>query len=116
MYFSGKLFNMVAIGDIFGEMAKLFKAEAAGTLKASYQFEITGPEGGTWALDIQNGACQLVVGGVPEPSVTISLADSDWLKIREGKLNSQMAFMQGRLKIKGDMNLAMRLQSMFPIS
>jgi len=38
------------------------------------------------------------------------------MAIRDGKLNSQMAFMQGKLKIKGDMNLAMKLQAIFPIS
>jgi len=107
---------MAEIGDIFEEMVKHFNPEAAGDLEVSYQFDIVGAQGGKWALDIKNKQCNLVVGGVPEPSVTISLADEDWMAIREGKLNSQMAFMQGKLKIKGDMNLAMKLQNMFPIT
>lgn len=107
---------MVAIGDVFQEMEKHFNPSAASGVTASYQFEISGDEGGTWALDIKEGECKLVEGGVEGPSVVIALADKDWLAIREGKLNSQMAFMQGKLKIKGDMNLAMKLQTMFPIS
>lgn len=107
---------MVKIGDVFEEMSKHFNPSAASNLNASYQFNISGPEGGIWAFKILNGTCELVNGGVPSPSVEIALADKDWMSIREGKLNSQMAFMQGKLKIKGDMNLAMKLQSMFPIS
>ena len=107
---------MAQIGDVFKEMSKHFNPSAASGLDAVYQFNIAGPQGGIWAFKIKNGACDLVEGGVDAPSVEIALADQDWMAIREGKLNSQMAFMQGKLKIKGDMNLAMKLQSMFPIS
>lgn len=107
---------MVQIGDIFEEMVKHFNPGAAGSMAVIYQFDISGPNGGKWALKIENAKCDLVVGGVDNPSVVISLSDEDWLAIREGKLNSQMAFMQGKLKISGDMNIAMKLQTMFPIS
>ncbi len=107
---------MVKIGDVFDEMLKHFNPKAASGINATYQFNISGPEGGIWAFKIENGVCNLIKGGVPTPSVEIALADKDWMAIREGKLNSQMAFMQGKLKIKGDMNLAMKLQTMFPIA
>lgn len=107
---------MVQIGDVFEEMLKHFNPSAAQGITATYQFNISGPQGGIWAFNIAKGACDLVKGGVATPSVEIALADADWMAIREGKLNSQMAFMQGKLKIKGDMNLAMKLQTMFPIS
>lgn len=106
----------VEIGAIFDEMVKHFNPGASDGVDASYQFDISGAKGGKWALVIKDKTCELKVGGVPEPSVTISLSDEDWMAIREGKLNSQMAFMQGKLKIKGDMNLAMKLQTIFPIS
>jgi putative sterol carrier protein len=107
---------MVKIGDVFDEMLKHFNGKAASGINATYQFNISGAEGGIWAFKIENSICNLIKGGVQNPSVEISLADKDWMAIREGKLNSQMAFMQGKLKIKGDMNLAMKLQTMFPIS
>ncbi len=62
---------MVKIGEVFEEMVKHFNPSAAKGTAAAYQFEISGSEGGTWALDIKDGACNLVVGGVPSPSVTI---------------------------------------------
>lgn len=107
---------MAQIGDVFEEMTKHFNAGAAKGINVTYQFNISGSEGGVWAFEIKDGKCQLIKGGVAAPSVEIALADKDWMSIREGKLNSQMAFMQGKLKIKGDMNLAMKLQSIFPIA
>ena len=96
------------------EMKKSFKSEAAGNLNATYLFDISGATGGKWALNIQNGKCELQQGMITNPSVTISISDQDWLAIHKGKLNSQMAFMMGKLRVGGDMGLAMKLQSIFP--
>ena len=100
--------------DSLKEMYKSFKAEVAGNLNATYIFDISGSGGGKWTLDISNGKCELKSGAVGSPSVTISISDQDWLSIQKGKLNSQMAFMMGKLRVAGDMGLAMKLQSMFP--
>lgn len=96
------------------EMYKYFKPEIAGNLKATYLFDISGPSGGKWTLNIQNGKCELSEGSFLNPNVTISISDQDWIAIQKGSLNSQMAFMMGKLRIAGDMGLAMKLQSMFP--
>ena len=106
---------MATIGEVFEEMHKHFNAEGAAGVNASYQFNISGPEGGTWAFVIQNGQCDFHSSAITSPSVQISMSDQDWMAIREGRLNSQMAFMQGKLKVQGDMGLAMKLQSIFPI-
>ena len=103
-----------SIGKVFHEMAKHFDSSRAGKMSATYQFDIS--EEGVWAFAIDNGECELIDGGVPNPSVEISLPATAWLAIREGKLNSQQAFMEGKLKIRGDMNLAMKLQQLFPIA
>ena len=95
-------------------MYKSFKPEVAGNLSASYLFDISGPEGGKWTLSIQDGKCELKAGAITNPTVTISISDQDWLSIQKGTLNSQMAFMMGKLRVSGDMGLAMKLQSMFP--
>lgn len=96
------------------KMYQSFKAEVAGNLNATYVFDISGSDGGKWTLDISNGKCELKSGVAGSPSVTISISDQDWLAIQKGKLNSQMAFMMGKLRVAGDMGLAMKLQSMFP--
>ena len=47
------------------------------------------------------------------PGVTLTMAASDFLDLANGSLNGQMAFMTGKLKIAGDMSLAMKLGSVF---
>lgn len=96
------------------EMYKSFKPEIAGNLCATYFFDISGSNGGKWFLCIKDGKCELSKDHASSPSVTISISDQDWLSIQKGKLNSQMAFMMGKLRVAGDMGLAMKLQSMFP--
>ena len=96
------------------EMRKSFKSDAAGNLNASYLFDISGPGGGKWTLNIKEGKCELEPGLSGSPTVTIAISDQDWLSIHKGKLNSQMAFMMGKLRVAGDMGLAMKLQSIFP--
>jgi len=56
----------------------------------------------------------MVKGGVEKPDVTFTLKDQDWLSIAEGKLDPQSAFFSGKLKVTGDIGLALRLQQIFP--
>ena len=100
--------------ESFKEMYKSFRTEIAGNLNATYVFDVSGSSGGKWTLEINQGKCELKPGAVNNPTVTISISDQDWLAIHKGKLNSQMAFMMGKLRVAGDMGLAMKLQSMFP--
>ena len=46
----------------------------------------------------------------------MTLDGQDYLDMVSGKLNPQMAFMQGKLKISGDMGLLLRFQSFFDLS
>lgn len=96
------------------ELYESFNPEAAGSLNAIYYFDISGENGGKWGLEIKDGSCTLLDGEVENPTVTISIADEDFIELRKGNLNSQMAFMMGKLRVTGDMSLAMKLQSMFP--
>ncbi|MCA8901737.1 MAG: SCP2 sterol-binding domain-containing protein [Hyphomonas sp.] len=57
------------------------------------------------------------VGGTADNSdgdadATISVAWDDFLKISQGALDPTMAFMQGKLKVAGDMSVAMQLQNL----
>lgn len=58
----------------------------------------------------QNGSGSVAVGKGSNPAgVTITMKDGDFVNMMTGKLNSQEAFMQGKLRMKGDMKLAMKL-------
>lgn len=97
----------------FEMMPNQFRSEAASGMTATYQFNVTGDAGGKWFAQIEKGALTAGEGEAEDPGVTITVSDSDWLDIVAGKLDGQMAFMTGKLRIKGDMSLAMKLRSLF---
>jgi putative sterol carrier protein len=100
--------------ETFKYMEQHFNAAAAQGVNATLQWELSGEGGGTWALEIANGACKLIEGGVQNPKTTFILAASDWVAIATGKLNPMNAFMTGKLKVQGDQSIALKMQSMFP--
>lgn len=64
-------------------------------------------------FNVANEAIDVKHGKHASPNITISMKESDYLDMINGKLNGQMAFMTGKLKIAGDMGLALKLQSLF---
>ena len=86
------------------------KPELAETINAVYKFVLTGDGGGTWLVDLtQPGGKITEADG--DAKCTLTVEASDFLDIVTGKLNGQMAFMSGKLKVAGDMAQAMKLGS-----
>ena len=106
---------MATVRETFEAMPGRFRPDRAQGVTAVIQYDITGTGGGTYHVEIENGACTLREGPAPSPHLTLAMAAPDWLDMLGGKLNGQMAFMSGRLKHKGDMSLLLRLPSMFGI-
>lgn len=84
--------------------------DVAEKIQSSYQFDLTGDNGGQWAIDLTKSSDYVVPGTIDDPKVTITMTAQDFVDLVEGKLNGQLAFMQGKLKLKGDMSLALKLQ------
>jgi putative sterol carrier protein len=99
--------------QVFDQMPGRLNKDAAKGLNAIYQFDLSGDGGGKWAVLINNEQCSVQEGAHPSPNITISMAAKDYLDMVAGKLNGQMAFMTGKLRIQGDMGLALKLQSLF---
>jgi putative sterol carrier protein len=87
------------------------KGDDVTKINAIYQFNITGNDGGNWWVDATKSGGEVGNGDKAEAKCTITMSDSDFVDMITGKLNGQMAFMTGKLKIKGDMSLAMKLGS-----
>ncbi|MGH7963134.1 MAG: SCP2 sterol-binding domain-containing protein, partial [Candidatus Binatia bacterium] len=62
---------------------------------------------------VANESIDVKPGKHPSPNITLAMKESDYLDMINGKLNGQVAFMTGKLKIAGDMGLALKLQSLF---
>ena len=104
---------MATVKETFDNMGSRFRADKAAGVNATIQYDITGDQGGTWHAVIKDGACAVNAGAAATPNLTLSMSSQDWLDMIGGKLSGQMAFMSGKLKLKGDMGLAMKLGSMF---
>ena len=94
------------------EIPKLLtaKPELAKEINAIIHFNITGDAGGSWTMDLTKAADWVKAGIEGTSKMTITVSAEDFVKIREKKLNAQMAAMQGKLKFKPmDMGLAMKL-------
>ncbi len=105
---------MPTVAQIFEAMPTVFNASAAADLNKTFQWNITGEQAGVYALKVHDGTCELVPGGVEKPDVTFTISDQDWIALTEGKLDAQNAFFSGKLKIAGDMGLALRVPQLFP--
>src|SRR5512138_2880556 len=86
------------------------KPDVVQKINAVYQFNISGPGGGAWSVDCTQTGGRIQAGVAASPKCTVAATDQDFLNIVNGKLNAQMAFMSGKLKIQGDMGLALKLQ------
>lgn len=106
---------MATVKESFQAMPGRFKTDRAQGVKAVIQYDITGEGGGTYHVEIADGKCTVQDGAAASPALTLTMPAQDWLDMVAGKLNGQMAFMSGKLKLRGDMGLAMRLAGMFGI-
>ena len=107
---------MPTVKEIFAEMPNRFNADAAKGMNSVIQFNLSGDgdNAGQYHAIIKDGSLQVAEGVHPSPNMTMTMAGSDYVDMTTGKLNGQMAFMSGKLKIAGDMGLAMKMQSLFP--
>jgi putative sterol carrier protein len=91
---------------------KLNNPEKLKGLEITLQFTITGDAGGDWVLEIKDSKAEVRTGTIEKPKITIKMKDVDYVKLVNGELSGQKAFMTGKLKFKGDMNSGMKLQKL----
>ncbi|KXS14299.1 sterol-binding-like protein [Gonapodya prolifera JEL478] len=82
--------------------------------KNVFQFDVKNASGTsqTWILDLKSGPTpKILTSGGPKPDITIAIADADFVNLALGKLNAQQAYMGGKLKVKGNLMAAMKLEN-----
>ena len=91
-----------------------FQADKAKGVHASYQWELTGANGGDWWLIVNDGAYKTGRGKIHNPNVTFVATDEDWVAMSNKTLNVSLAYLTGRLKIQGSHGLVKELDKIFP--
>jgi putative sterol carrier protein len=89
-----------------------YPADKAGDMDAEIQVNFTGEGGGNWIIKFAEGKISAAEGQASAPRLTVTTGLADILAIAEGKLDAMAAFMQGKVKLEGDVGLAMRMVSM----
>ena len=106
----------LSLQDLMDRMPGAFMPEKAEGVSAVVQYKLSGDEGGDWVIRIADGACTVEEGEVDNPTMTLTADAQDYKDVVTGKQNAMQAFMQGKLKLAGDLNLAMKLTSFFKMN
>src|SRR5438067_6711942 len=100
--------------QVFDGMRESFKADKAKGVHARYQWELSGPQGGQWWIDVSDGTYKMGKGKIDNPTVTFITSDKDWVAVSGGQLSGTWAYVIGRFKVRGDQGLARKLGEIFP--
>jgi putative sterol carrier protein len=95
--------------EVFESLPRRFNAQGAGDWKSSIQFNLSGDNGGTWHVMVDNGQCNVAEGQAAAPTATVDMPAETWVGISNGTVNPMTAFMKGHIKIKGKMGDVTRL-------
>jgi putative sterol carrier protein len=101
------------VSQIFPIMAQRLIPEKAQGVNASIQFNLSGDNGGLYWLKIADGKAEAGEGAVDNPKMTLKASADDYFAVANGTLNPTQAVFTGKLKIEGDMSLAMKMTTMF---
>ncbi|HEY6962090.1 MAG TPA: SCP2 sterol-binding domain-containing protein [Gaiellaceae bacterium] len=100
----------MAAKDFFDTLESRADASKLAGMNNSYLFDIEGE--GQWLVKVADGQLNVTEGG-GDADATITTSGETFEKITAGEQNPTTAYMTGKLKIKGDMGAAMKLQKLF---
>src|SRR5262249_15260038 len=101
---------MPSAREFFESLESRADSSKAEGMNASYLFDIEGA--GQWKVDVTDGKVKVTEGG-GDADTTITTNEERFEKIVNGQQNPTMAYMSGKLKVKGDMSQALKLQKLF---
>jgi len=100
------------VGPLFDQMKAMLNPDLVKSMDASYQFNLTGADSGPWHLDLKSGSGKAGPGPLEGADCTMTLNSKLFEDMFAGKANATTSFMMGKLKIKGDMRAAMKLEKL----
>lgn len=102
---------MSELKNVFAEIDEAIAEDSSVIegIDSTYQFNLG--EEGTYQLVLKGADSYSVEGEKEDPDCTMTMTAEDFIKMSAGDLNGTQAFMTGRLKVKGNMGLALKLQS-----
>lgn len=100
-----------SVSEFFEGLPSRVDSSKIEGMNNTYRFDVDGA--GSWTVDVSDGQVSVAQDGDGEADCTIAVSDDNFQKLVAGELNPTTAYMTGKLKIKGDMGAAMKLQKLF---
>jgi len=97
----------------FDNLSENVDASKIAGMNSIFQFNL-GEE--VYSVKVADGAVDVSEGATEGANIQLTMSPEDFLALTSGQLNSQQAFLTGKLKIKGDMQLALKLQNVFNLA
>jgi putative sterol carrier protein len=101
---------VTGVKEFFESLESRADASKTAGMTNSYLFDVEGA--GKWTVSVDNGKVTVTEGGENADAI-ISTSAETFEKIVSGEQNPTSAYMTGKLKVKGDMGAAMKLQKLF---
>lgn len=105
----------ITIEELMNRMPKAFLPDKAGDVAAVIQYHLTGEEAGDWVVTIGDGKCEVERGTTENVTMTLRADSQDYKDIILGKLDPMTAFMQQKVKLTGNLNMALGLTKYFKL-
>jgi alkanesulfonate monooxygenase SsuD/methylene tetrahydromethanopterin reductase-like flavin-dependent oxidoreductase (luciferase family) len=108
-------FGPAAQRAFFAGMARAYDPAAGRNFEGELEYRLSRTNGAatTWTIEVRNGRARSRPGPAREPVLTIGTGTADFLRILSGRTNPAALLVDGRLHLKGDMELAPRISEMF---
>lgn len=101
------------IEQIFTNMPANVDLSKLGDFKATIVFSLSGEGGGDWQVNVADGKVTTEKATAEKPTAKVSMTADDYKDMMSGKLNPVQAFMSGKVRVEGDLNAVMKMQSIF---
>ena len=98
--------------ECFNAMSEDLTANLQKTkgIRVAYQFEITGDAGGMWYIRLDNGKFDISKGTITDWDCRMKMGQNTFLAIAKKQMNPVMAFLSGRVQMKGNSDKLKYLQ------
>ncbi|GIV66149.1 MAG: hypothetical protein KatS3mg047_0542 [Bellilinea sp.] len=103
----------VSIQDLMNLLPRYFIPAQAKGIAARIGFDLSGEGGGYWTVVIENQTCRIVKEKIEPLDLTLSGEADVVLDIFRGRLDAMRAYLMGKIKMAGNMSLAMQLTGLF---
>jgi putative sterol carrier protein len=105
---------LASIDDLFEDMGRRINQhpDRLADLDVTYQFNLDGPDGGTWHLRVAGGRATVVKGEAANPEYNAHLSVADYIDLATGAVSGQELYFGGKMKVEGNPFLGMELSQL----